>query len=185
MRNEDTLIIKQVMDSREELFWAGKPKQGLTLRPSDATMIPFSLLWGGFAIFWEYMVVTGTSNLFGMIWGIPFVLVGLYLIFGRFVFDSWQREGTVYGITDQRVIIVSELFSRKTISLDISKLQSVTLQLKADESGTITFNAGAPQSSFTITWGNRRREPEAPAFEMIQDAQKVYLIIREAQRRTA
>jgi len=185
MWNETTSIVKQELDSREQLLWAGQPRKGLALRASDAMMIPFSLLWGGFAIFWEYSVIHSSAEWFGIIWGIPFVLVGVYVIFGRFVFDSWQREGTVYGITDQRVIIVSELFSRKTISLDISKLQSVTLQLKADESGTITFNAGAPQSSFTITWGNRRKEPEAPAFEMIQDAQKVYLIIREAQRRTA
>ena len=183
MWNETTSIVKQELDSREQLLWAGQPRKGLTLRLSDALMIPFSLLWGGFAIFWEYSVIHSSAEWFGIIWGIPFVSVGLYMIFGRFFFDSWKRDKTYYGVTDQRIIIVSNLFGRKLKSLNIRTLQDITLEQKSDESGTITFNSLENEKH----WWNRSRRggPELPSFEMIQEATKVYEIIREAQRRAA
>ena len=50
------------LGSDEQLLWTGAPKTGLRLRPSDATLIPFSLIWGGFAIYWEYGVVHQTRS---------------------------------------------------------------------------------------------------------------------------
>jgi hypothetical protein len=52
-------IVQRELRSDEQLIWSGRPGRGLRLRSSDALMIPFSLLWGGFAIFWEYSVLFG------------------------------------------------------------------------------------------------------------------------------
>ncbi|HEX4350926.1 MAG TPA: PH domain-containing protein, partial [Verrucomicrobiae bacterium] len=82
------------MDSGEKLLWSGQPRQGLRLNISDVFVIPFSLLWCGFAIFWEANAVKGHSPFVLKLWGIPFVVIGLYMVFGRFFMDARTRVRT-------------------------------------------------------------------------------------------
>lgn len=67
--------------------------------------MPFSILWGGFAVVWEIMAITRTESPFIAIWGVPFVLVGLYFIFGRFIVKKRRKIATAYGLTDSRAIV--------------------------------------------------------------------------------
>jgi hypothetical protein len=49
-------------------------------------------MWGGFAFFWEYEVLTAArAPFFFMLWGLPFVAMGLQVIFGRFLVDAKHR----------------------------------------------------------------------------------------------
>ncbi len=59
----------------EKIVWSGQPSQGLLL--TGRLLIPFSLLWGGFAIFWESSALATTSPVFVKLWGVPFLLIGL------------------------------------------------------------------------------------------------------------
>ncbi|MHC5538623.1 PH domain-containing protein [Singulisphaera rosea] len=176
-------VIRRELSPSERLLWAGRPPLGLRLRAIDAFLIPFSLLWGGFAIVWEGSVITiGAPKLMALA-GIPFVLVGLYVIFGRFWVDARQRSATVYGITSERVVIVSGVFSRKIKSLNIETLSDVSLTERTNGSGTITFGPTPPwyMTNFGGGWPSPG-QPVVPTLEHFANARDVYEIIRQAQR---
>src|SRR5262245_18278787 len=95
----------------EKVLWSGQPRRGLALRGTDAYFIPFSLAWGGFGIVWETTVVVSKAPLFFALFGLIFVVAGLYLIFGRFIVDAMQRARTVYAVTGDHIVIVTGLFT--------------------------------------------------------------------------
>ena len=114
----------------EKIIWTRQPAQGLRLSPRDGFFIPASLLWGGFAIFWESKVLSApNAPIFMAIWGVPFMLVGLYLIIGRFFVDAWIRRSTNYALTNQRVLILRQKPLGNFITLSLSRLPDMRLKI--------------------------------------------------------
>ena len=89
----------------EQLLWHGVPDQRVWFAPVDAFLIPFSLMWCAFAVFWESSVVTGGGPGFAKVWGVPFIIIGVYFVGGRFAYKRYRKGRTAYGITNQRAII--------------------------------------------------------------------------------
>lgn len=176
-----TTSLEFTLDRGEHQLWAGTPRQGVLFRPTNVFMIPFSLLWGGFAIFWELTVLRSGAPGWFSLWGIPFVLVGLFMIFGRFFVDAWSRARTTYAVTSDRVIINSGLFTTTTQSLDVRTITNMTVQERSNGSGTITFGAVNPFASM-YPGLSRPSAQQMPKFDMIPDARRVYNIIRGAQQ---
>ena len=173
------------LDPGERLLWSGQPRSGIRLRGQDAFLIPFSILWCGGAIFWEASVIRTGAPFFFMLWGVPFVLAGLYIVFGRFIVDARSRARTYYGVTSERILIVSGLFTQQTKSLQLRTLTDVSLTQRGDRSGTITFGPTHHMGVFfpAGSWpGASRYSP--PSFDLIERAKEVYDIIRNAQRAT-
>ena len=174
--------IRSELDASEKLLWAGRPRQGLILRAADAFLIPFSIMWGGFAIFWEISVLAAGAPWFFAIWGVPFVLIGLYIMVGRFWMDAKQRAATVYAVTSERVIIVSGVFARQVKSLGIDTITDVSLTERTSGAGTITFGPVPP----FYGWGGAGWPgfgyQSVPSFELEADARRVFEIVRGAQR---
>jgi len=170
------------LESGESLLWVGRPRAGVVFTGADVVMIPFSLMWGGFAFFWEAEVIKTNAPSLMRLWGIPFVLVGVFLIFGRFIYDARRREHTFYGLTDRRAIVVSGLSQRTTRSVSLKNLSDVSLTERSDMSGTITLG---PQGAYPwwirgMAWpGMSNYGP--PRFELIGNARSVLAQIREAQ----
>jgi hypothetical protein len=167
----------------EKLMWRGRPRQGLMLTPKDALLIPFSLVWGGFAIFWESNVLRmPNAPIFMKLFGAVFVVIGLFLIFGRFLADAWIRTGIFYALTDRRILILRSRPSVSFQSVNLDRLPEATVNETSNGRGTIRF--GAPLAM----WNNRgmggygawvaSMDP-TPQFLDIENVQKVFASIQE------
>jgi hypothetical protein len=177
--------IRNQLDSGERVLWAGQPRQGVALRGADIAMIPFSLLWGGFAFFWEWSVIKSDAPLLFALWGIPFVVIGLYMIVGRFFGDAWQRSKTHYAVTNERILIVDGLFTTTVRTARLSGLTDVSLSEHSGGEGSISFGAGtlpAMFRSFSAWPGMRDRM--GLQFELVPDAKTVFDLIRRTQKAT-
>jgi hypothetical protein len=181
-RAEIENVVGRELGTGERLLWTGTPRQGLLLRPSDAFMVPFSLLWGGFAMFWETSVLREGGPIFFALWGIPFVLVGLYMIVGRFFVDARLRAKTVYALTDRRAIVMSGPSGTAVRSVDLARIPELSIAERADGTGTITF--GSPVTG--AAWFGGMPWPGVsgkltPAFELVAEVRPLYQRVREAQ----
>ena len=173
--------LKEYLDPNEVLIWIGEPKTGIIFRPYDIFIIPFSLLWCGFAIFW--MIMAAQGSIFFALFGVPFVIVGLMFVFGRFILDARMRANTIYGLTEDRIIIKSGISSKKINSINIKALPEIEYTEKADGSGTIMIGPKNPMMMMAngMNWmpGNKFN----PSLDMIPEVRKVYTMIIEQQRK--
>lgn len=176
-------IIQHELTGSESLLWAGRPRAGIRFSPADIVAVPFSLMWGGFAFFWEYMVLRSRAPFPFALFGLPFILVGVYLIVGRFLADALRRRNTVYGVTSGRLIIVSGVWSRAVQSFSLATLPSLTLHERRDGSGTIA--AGPAGMAFVPAGMAVRVSAAAPRLEFIENARDVYERIQRAQQSAA
>lgn len=87
------------------LVWVGRPDPAKHFGPSDVFLVPFSLLWGGFAIFWETTALAQGAPLPFALFGLFFVAVGLYFIGGRFIAKAIRKRQTFYGLTPDRALV--------------------------------------------------------------------------------
>ena len=172
--------------AHETILWSGFPGQGIIFAPRDGLLAPFSLLWGGFAVFWETTVLRSNGPAFFALFGAVFVLIGLFMIFGRFLFDAWLRTKIAYALTDRRVLIVRSgpWSDFKAVSLD--RLPEASLSEGANGRGTIRFGQQAPLFARYRGGGFGPWVPSlepTPQFLAIDDAKRVFALIQERTNR--
>jgi hypothetical protein len=88
----------------------------------------------------------GGPPLFFVLWGIPFVLVGLYFMVGRFFLRAWWKRNTHYAVTNKRVVALTSRPRRSLQSMRIDSIPAVTKIVRRDGVGTIYFS-GVPGRS--------------------------------------
>lgn len=166
----------------ERILWSGRPQQGLLFMPRDVYLVPFSLAWCGFAIFWTVTAAAAKAPGFFPLWGGMFVAIGLYFVIGRFVVDALIRRGLRYAVTDRRVLIARPLPLAKFSVLNLAQLPDIDLSERSNGSGTIRFGR-TPASPWSGNSGMSGWTPSldpTPQFLGIEQARRVFDLIQRA-----
>jgi hypothetical protein len=173
----------------EQLLWGGRPDPRVWFTPADAFLVPFSVLWCAFVVFWEWDAAGGP--LLGGLLGLPFIAVGLHLLLGRFIYKRHRKKRIAYGITTQRAVIAApRLLADRPL-----QHQPVTARRSRDSRhvsvviGNALTAGGAFGGSQALSWyyANTGLEPFARnrglpfAFYDVADADAMLLALDQAR----
>ena len=167
------------LDRGEKLLWEGAPRAGLRFRSSDIFLSLFGTFFFAFAVFWVYMA-SGAMDMpggFGVLFpmfGLPFVAVGLYLMVGRFFWNSYARSKTRYALTNKRAIIASSAMGRKLKSWPITS--HTRLEYEPGEEATIWFAEELTRGSKGRTYTTKH------GFEYVEGGDELYRLMRRVQQ---
>jgi hypothetical protein len=190
MINNDALeTVRRHLSAEEHIEWVGGPDPANHFTRADLFLVPFSLFWGGGVIFW-LVGATTAGGAFGL-FGVPFVLVGLYFIFGRFAYKAYRKRRTVYAVTDRRVLeIVRRQRGESVDAVYLRSLPSISTSVGADGKGSVRFGPttpwfGAMYANTGMEFLSRGAATGGVAFYDIDDPRGVAELIerlREADR---
>jgi hypothetical protein len=162
---------KDIINENEQLIWSGKPKNGLIFGVEDLFLIPFSIIWLGFILF--FIIIAEQTPTFFSLLAIPFIIVGVYLLVVRFYIDKWKRDKTLYGLTNKNIIIK---YQNEIKIININSLSNISIEVLKNGLGTITFGHIHPYNNWykKLGWPGLKL---VPAFELIPNVKEVYNLI--------
>ena len=135
-RTEDFDFCRPYILSDERILWQGRPEKGNIITRKDAVLIPFGAFWLAFSLFWEIMAIKSSGSFIFALFGIPFVAVGAYLLFGRLLHAAYLRDKTFYIITNKKIIIKS---GSRIKMHDARDLPPMDIEIHKNGNGTILF----------------------------------------------
>ncbi|MEM1095634.1 MAG: hypothetical protein AAGJ10_13625 [Bacteroidota bacterium] len=175
-------VIRSEIPDDETILWAGQPSEWEASKGGWPIFL-FSIPWTLFAVFWMFAAAGfGMPNFadgtgFFALFGIPFVLVGLFMLASPFLLSRSARN-TVYVVTDQRALIFTgkDTVSVKTYTPD--EFDSLDRTIKADGTGSVLFKDPPKKTSKNNTVDVKLG---SHGFFGIPDAQYVYDTLRGLQ----
>lgn len=132
---DDYGFVRPYILNDEHILWRGKPEKGNVITGREVGVMLFSILWLSFTVFWEITAIK-SGTLIMILWGLPFVGVGLYLSVGRLFRAAYLRNKTFYVITNKKIIVKCG----KRITLhDGRDLPPMNVEIHRNGNGTILF----------------------------------------------
>ncbi|MGT2462945.1 hypothetical protein [Sinomonas atrocyanea] len=99
--------LQPILREGEHLRWAGQPDPRVKFARADLLLVPFGIWWGVGTVFFESIAIASGAPISFVLYGIPFLVVGLYVSVGRFIYKKRRKLMTVYALTDSRAIVSS------------------------------------------------------------------------------
>lgn len=125
----------------EHLLWAGSSDPSVVFTRRDAFLVPFSLLWCGFVVFWITSAIQSGAPVFFVLFGSAFALIGLHLVIGRFLVKRHRKLTEAYAVTNRRVFITN---GRQTRETSVSGTDRSVHWSKGRARCSVVWNGSAP-----------------------------------------
>ncbi len=128
----------------EKLLWTGRPSPSVWFHGEDWFFFAFGTFFSAIAIGWTVLFAH-----MAFAWaGVPFVAIGQYMMWGQMVWARRQRRRLFYAATDSRIVICREGVPAPVLVFELAVCSGLTLSLRREGIGTITFGLPRPDAVF-------------------------------------
>jgi hypothetical protein len=175
-------LVEYELLPNEDVLWQGHPVVWKLFNAHDLYLIPFSLFWCAITV---PMFITGlrSGNLIFII--LPHAWIGLYILFGRFIYKIIRKQHTLYIVTNRRVLLIHHLLGKRVQAFNLDHLPGLEKAVGLAGIGNITFG-----DTVHKTWWNRGQTNYSntgmdifghtiPGFYDIHDVEQVFQLIVE------
>ena len=160
----------------EEILWTGQPKVKV-FALADILLIPFSFLWCGI-VFVFAAAALFSGEVIVILFAAVFLILGLFVLIGRFIWKIKRRRNTFYAVTNKRVLVFMDVWTKDVQAVFIESIPVINRLIRSNGSGTIKFGNMSFLGSLNESTGMDFLLPpygrEVPVFYDITDARKVY-----------
>ena len=177
-------ITASLLLPNEHALWSGGPGGGVIFQPMDIFLVPFSVVWCSVASFGAFAGFGGVRDSAASpfdLFGLLFVVIGFYFVFGRFLVDIMLRRSLRYTLTTRRILIErGGLWSKSTV---VSLVDAPPISLRRMRGGRGTIRIG--ESNLWMGRGSfgawsPTMDP-TPQLIAIDDAQRVFDLVQRTQ----
>ena len=186
-----------ILEEGETILWQGAPDGAVDFSGIWSLQSLFAVFFTGFSLFWIMLTFSITAQMTDNIgqvfhlafplFGVPFLLVGLQLLLGRFWADARRRRNSHYTLTNRAAYI--GVRTKGTRSLDryaIGPNNPITLE--EGTLGAIWFARASysrprvmVQPGRGVMRGGATNSQARIGFERLADAREVYAMMRKVQ----
>lgn len=176
----------------EEILWEGQSQNTNSMNLSKGCSSIFGIFWLGLTLFWTIGAFIATRQATGTdafssimqiifpLFGLPFVSIGVFLVFGAPIKRKKKNQSTYYYVTDKRIIInIDTQKSPFFTSVFMHDLKGIHTIKNRDNTGNIIFEnhfIGRTYSSQGYSTPNIM-PGVSNCFYRIADADDVYKLI--------
>lgn len=169
----------------ERLLWTGVPQPARRITLVQVAMAAFGLPFLGVGLFMVGGGLIGLFEAFGSsvgegllalgisIFGLPFLAAGGAMVFGPYLAARMAHKYVRYAISDRRVYVATQWFSRKMTSHPI--LPEATITLTEGPLDRVDLLIGHTRDSDGDLTEKRVQ------FDGLEDGRRVYMLLRQLQ----
>lgn len=152
---------QKYMTPGEYVLWRGHPEKGNTFTAASAIRALFSLGVLAFCLVWEITAFRQGNSVIMMVFGLPFIAVGLFMLWSSTLRGPYLRNKTFYVITNKKLMLKE---GKNIRFCDGHRLPP--MQVKEHRNGNATLSFSYDLFPSTVT----RRTSAGFALENLADA---------------
>ncbi len=120
--------LKKVLNKKEKVLWEGKPEFWPFIFSTNSVITIVGIFWLLFTLP-VFFIGSGLGGIFIKLVMLPFILIGILLVFGMPVYNLFLHSNLYYSITDKRILVQKGVVGRDFDMVDFDQITNAEVNV--------------------------------------------------------